>query len=266
MAVPAPEQLRRSSPWPADRRGRGGCTSAAAPPSRGRAFHEQLGWAIREAATRGVRLDAAPADLDHMVARRRVAYKHLFLDNGATGRTWPGPGSTAFRKGGDDPNPAVSHLFIHLSDRFARPELVRQAMALETELLHAGLTVVFSNRVSEPRTCGPNYFPQDMLLLYEYTENGQFLQKLAIRVLQTQTRLAAQGYRTGGKAPYGFTRVLVDAAGAEVQELRDGMTARLDGCRVALEPRRTRARSGPGCTSWTCSGRSGGGCTRSPTT
>ena len=39
-------------------------------------------------------------------------------------------------------NPAVSHVFIHLSDRFARPEQAIQAMALETELLYAGQTIV----------------------------------------------------------------------------------------------------------------------------
>lgn len=107
---------------------------------------------------------------------------------------------------------------------------------MELELLLAGLTIVFSNRTSEPRDRGVYHFDRDILLLHEYTQNGEFPNKLALRVLQTQARLARQGYRTGGRAPYGFIRVLVDAQGVEVQELPVGTTARREGCHVVLKP------------------------------
>ena len=199
-------------------------------------IHEQLNWAIAEAGKLEVGLQGTPADLNEMVQRGLCQHKAIFLDDGVTGSDLNRPGFVAFCREALI-NPAVSHLFVHMSDRFARPELATQAMQLETKLLLAGITIVFHNRVSLPRERGQHYFAEDIQLLYEYTQNGEFLTKLATRVLQTQARLAQQGYRTGGSAPYGFVRVLVDSQGQEIQELLPGTTMRREGCHVILKPK-----------------------------
>ncbi len=199
-------------------------------------IHEQLAWAMEEAKRLGVRLDAAPADLDHMVANRLVSFKGIYLDDGISGSDLNRPGFVAFRRDARA-RPHVSHLFVHMSDRFSRPELAIQAMQLEIELLLAGLTIVFHNRVSEPRERGIHYFEKDILLLFEYTQNGEFLTKLSVRVVQTQLHLSRQGFRTGGFAPYGFIRILVDSQGHELQELPRGTTMRREGCHVRLKPK-----------------------------
>lgn len=155
---------------------------------------EQLNWAVAEAKKLGVRLDAAPADLEYMLARGLVEHKGLFLDDGVSGSDLSRPGFVAFRNAALA-DPRVSHLFIHISDRFARPEQAVQAMQMEIDLTLAGLTMVFSNRTSGPRERGQHYFERDILLLHEYTQNGEFLNKLAVRVIQTQARLARDGYR-----------------------------------------------------------------------
>ena len=123
----------------------------------------QLQWGISEAKERGVRLDASLEDLDHMLDHNLKQYKDIYLDNGA-GSDLDRPGFLAFRQAamGDH---RVSHVFIHMSDRFARPELAGKAMQLEIDLLLAGITVVFSNRVSQPRQLGNSYFGEDVLLL-----------------------------------------------------------------------------------------------------
>ncbi|MFY9586514.1 MAG: recombinase zinc beta ribbon domain-containing protein [Actinomycetota bacterium] len=198
-------------------------------------IHEQLAWTITEAARLGVRLDAAASDLDYMLTHGMQRHKGIYLDDGISGSDWNRPGFVAFRRDALT-NPRISHLFVHLSDRFSRPEQAVQAMQMEIELLLAGLTIVFHNRISEPRERGLHYFEKDILLLYEYTQNGEFLSKLATRIIQTQVHLARDGFRTGGAAPYGFIRVLVDAHGQEVQELPTGTTMRRDGCHVVLKP------------------------------
>jgi DNA invertase Pin-like site-specific DNA recombinase len=196
---------------------------------------EQLAWAVAEASKYAITLDGCSRDLDHMLAHGLQHFKHIYLDDGISGSNVNRPGFIAFRQEALA-NPAISHLFIHLSDRFARPEQAVQAMQMEIDLVMAGLTLVFANRVSEPRERGVHHFDRDILLLYEYTQNGEFLVKLATRVVQTQLHLARQGYRTGGCAPYGFIRVLVDGQGNEIQELPAGTTMRREGCHVILKP------------------------------
>lgn len=196
---------------------------------------EQLNWAIAEAAKAQVRLDAAPADLQHMVGHGLTHYKHIYLDDGITGSDLNRPGFVACRQEALRDS-RVSHLFIHISDRFARPEQATEALMQEITLLLAGVTIVFGNRVSLPRERGLHYFDRDILLLYEYTQNGEFLTRLATRVVQAQVNLARRGFRTGGSAPYGFTRVLVDAQGNEIQELPEKTTIRREGCHVSIKP------------------------------
>src|SRR4051794_33038201 len=113
---------------------------------QGTGIHAQLEWAVTEAKRLDLKLDAGPADLNHMLDHKLVRYKGIYLDDGITGADLQRPGFPAFRR---DPTSdrRVSHVLIHMTDRFARPELSTQAVQMEQELLYAGITVVFSNRV-----------------------------------------------------------------------------------------------------------------------
>lgn len=170
-----------------------------------------------------------------MVERGLTHYKHIYLDDGITGSDLNRPGFVACRQEALR-DLRVSHLFIHISDRFARPEQATEAMMQEITLLLAGVTIVFGNRDSLPRERGLHCFDRDILLLYEYTQNGEFLTRLATRVVQAQVNLARRGFRADGSAPYGFTRVLVDAQGNEIQELAEKATIRREGCHISIKP------------------------------
>ena len=85
-----------------------------------------------------------------------------------------------------------------MPDRFSRTELGSQAMQIEQELVYAGVTVVFSNRVSKPRRKGETYFGEDMQMLYSHMESGDYLNKLAVRVIQTQVGLAKKATGPAG--------------------------------------------------------------------
>jgi len=199
-------------------------------------IRNQLEWAIAEAARLTVRLNANVDDVDHLEATGLKCFKDVFLDDGVSGADLDREAFTLFRKAALQ-DASVSHALIYKADRFARPELAAQAMQMETELLLAGITVIFHNRVSEPRERGLHYFAQDVQLLYEYSLSGQFLEDLAERVLRAQANLASNGFWTGGIAPYGFGRVLVDTSGNVVEELPDGTYVRRAGCHVRIRPK-----------------------------
>src|SRR5688572_2668759 len=106
-------------------------------------MYSQLEWAVAEAARYGVRLDADRHTLDQMLAQHLTQLRHIYIDDGRSGADLNRPGFTAFRRDAVR-DKAISHLFIHMSDRFARPEIATEATRLEQDLLYAGLTIVFS--------------------------------------------------------------------------------------------------------------------------
>jgi hypothetical protein len=196
----------------------------------------QLGWAIAAAQHHCIALDAAVADLAHMQTLRLHSYKAIRLDDGITGSDLSRPGFLAFNRDALADS-AVSHVFFFKRDRFARPDDAMQAAQIEKKLLRAGITVVHSDGVTLPLRRGEQNILRDLELLLAYYQGGEELRKHAERVLGAQQKLAEGGYRVGGNAPYGFARVLVDAAGTVLEELPPGKTVRQPGCHVRVMPK-----------------------------
>src|ERR1700687_1060846 len=196
----------------------------------------QLDWACTESARLRVSLDASRSDLRYMQEHRLSSYKDLRLDDSITGADLERPGFLQFNRDavGDRTH---SHVFIHKRDRFARPEDAIAMVSIEKKLLLAGITIVFSDAVSEPMERGRQYPERDIAMLLGYYESGVFLTKLAERVLDKQRLLALEGFRTGGNAPYGFVRVLIDGRGQVVEELPPGRRVRQAGCHVRALPK-----------------------------
>jgi DNA invertase Pin-like site-specific DNA recombinase len=198
-------------------------------------IRNQLEWAITEAAKHKVSLDAELQDVDHMEQDGLKEFKGIFLDDGVTGANLQREAFTLFRKTALRDR-GVSHLFIYKSDRFARPEQAIEACSMESELLLGGITIVFHNRVAKPRERGERYLAEDVQQLFEYHQSGQFLPDHAERILRARATLADRGFWTGGPAPYGFGRVLVDAEGNKIQDLPEGTSVRREGCHVRIVP------------------------------
>ena len=193
----------------------------------------QLRWALDAAPTFGVKTHVTQADAARLLAERKHEHGNLYLDDGITGADLDRPGFTALRKRALR-DATVSHIFIHMPDRFARPEDALDAVRLQTELQKAGLTVVFSTNVGRPRRRGESNIGEDLQMYFQYHESGEFLRKLAQRVIERHVILAEAGYRTGGRPPYGFERVLVDGSDNVRQVLPEGMLVRMEGCHVRL--------------------------------
>ena len=112
-----------------------------------------------------------------------------------------------------------------------------QAATCEKKLLEAGITIVFSDVISLPLRLGAQHIMRNLELLLGCYQGGEELRKHAERVLGFQKMLAEGGYRTGGNAPYGFIRVLVDGNGNILEELPPGKTVRQQGCHVRVVPK-----------------------------
>jgi hypothetical protein len=191
---------------------------------------------MKMAAEMGVALNASLADLQHMQENRLHKFKDIHLDDAKSGADMTRLGLTSLLSDAIS-DQTISHIFIYLPDRLARPEEPLEAALMQNRLSNAGITIVFSDRILPPRQRGENHFVQDMKSLYDYTEAGDYLNRLAQRVIAGQIQCAQAGGWTGGRAPYGFVRVLVDADGKEIQELSDRMRIRKPGCRTKIKPK-----------------------------
>ena len=191
----------------------------------------QLEWAIAEAGRRKLPIDASQADLAYMVQDRISSYKSLRIDDGISGADMGRPGFQAVLRDIRS-NPKILQVFSYRRDRLARPEDALQMATIECDIRKNGVTFVFNNGDSGPMDASNPDLGELMKLVVEYHQNGEDLRKLAERVLDTQRLLARDGYSTGGNAPFGFVRVLVDATGTEVMELVPGRRVRQQGCHV----------------------------------
>lgn len=196
----------------------------------------QLDWATGAARANDVTLIASETDLSHMLSHRLHRYEAIRLDDGVSGSDLSRPGFVALI---DDAlkDRAISHVFFYKRDRFARPDDALKAAQIEKQLRLAGITLVHSDGIAGPLRRGEQDLVRDLEPLLAYYQGGEELRKHAERVLDFQQKLAADGYRVGGNAPYGFVRALVDSAGRVLEELPRGKTVRQAGCHVRAIPK-----------------------------
>lgn len=163
-------------------------------------------------------------------------YKGIYLDDALSGDDLERPGLKAlvadYHRHQDR-----SHLFTFKRDRLGRPDSPLDMMVVEEGLRRAGITIVRSDGVSQPLITGEENLGELVMMLFEYQRAGQFLRDLSEQMIRTQLQLAGKGRWTGGNAPYGFVRVLVNAQGEILEELPRGKRVRQDGCHVLIVPK-----------------------------
>jgi hypothetical protein len=196
----------------------------------------QLEWGLAEAERLEVDVEGNPADLQQMLKDGLTSYKSLRLDDAVTGGDLSRPG---FRAVNEDAlrDPTISHVFFHKRDRFARPQEAMEAVLIEKKLSTSGITIVFSGKIVPPVERGEGELSNDIALVLDYHQSGQFLRTLAERIVATQRQLAELGFWIGGRPPLGFVRILVDASGNEIEELAPGRRVRQKGCHVRIKPK-----------------------------
>ena len=191
----------------------------------------QLEWGAMEADKLQLHYEASQADLDYMIRNRVSSHKSLRIDDGISGAELDRPGFQAVLHDVTT-STRISHVLAHRRDRLARPEDALKMATIERDIRHQGVTFVFSNGIGGPMDANNPDLGDVLMLVVEYSQNGEELRKTAERVLDAQRFLADCGHSTGGDAPYGFVRVLVDAAGKEIEVLTPGRRVREPGCHV----------------------------------
>ena len=86
-----------------------------------KSLSQQLDWAVARANEVGITLDASQDDLALMQKNCICRYKDMYVDDAITGANLSRPGLSALRTE-VIADRSVSHLFIYLPDRLARPE------------------------------------------------------------------------------------------------------------------------------------------------
>ncbi len=184
-------------------------------------------------------LDATLEDLQYAQANRLKKYKDIYLDDALSGDDLERPGlQSLIEDYHRDKN--YSHLFTFKRDRLGRPDSALDMMVIEDRLLRAGISIIRSDGVSQPSIDGDANFGELITGCFEYQRAGQFLRDLAEQMIRTQLQLAAMGRWTGGNAPYGFVRALVNERGEILEELPRGKRVRQTGCHVLIVPKDER--------------------------
>ena len=79
-------------------------------------------------------------------------------------------------------------------------------------------------------------FSSSILKLLKRAMAAEYSRELSVKTFAGQCSLVRTGFRTGGTAPYGLRRLLLDANGAPKGELAHGQYKNIKGERVVLKP------------------------------
>jgi DNA invertase Pin-like site-specific DNA recombinase len=196
---------------------------------------QQLEWARSAAKKLGVSFQGTNADIEQM---QRDGLNHcadIFMDDAVSGGDLTRPGFQAFLAAAIEDR-SVSHVFAFKRDRLGRPQSLLQMMSFEQQVISSGVTLVTHDRTYSPEELKDNEMSYLIGGLIEYQEHGRFSPRLGDRIVFVQQSMAAKGLSTGGRAPYGFRRALVDQNNSFVQWLADGENIRRAGHHVRFLP------------------------------
>ena len=196
---------------------------------------QQHGWAREAADKRGVTFRGTLADVEEMRRRRQIHCQDIYMDDSVTGGDLSRPGFLQFLADATNDR-TVSEVFVFKRDRLGRPQDVLRMVMLERDLILSGVTLVTHDRVYTPEDVKANEMAYLITSLVEYQEHGKFSPRLGDRMIFIQSAMAAKGYSTGGRAPYGFARALVGPGDEFVQWLDDGEKIRRPGHHVRFLP------------------------------
>lgn len=191
---------------------------------------------LLRAAARNVGMDLQISQdaLTSAIAFRKTEVGSLYLDFGISGyfdSTRPGYQKFLKRALSDA---SITHVFTPARDRIARPEDAAEFASREHRIRAAGKTLVVGTKVLLPLRRGDDNIVDTITASLEYGQGRAYLDGLANKMVAVKAHKAKAGCWTGGRAPYGFVRVLLDPQGCVVRALKDGESIRQPGYTVSL--------------------------------
>ena len=182
----------------------------------------------------GVALPVSQEALTRAIVLRQNEIGPLYLDFGISGyfdSTRPGYQKFLHRALNDS---AITHVFTPARDRMARPEDAAEFASREHRIRAAGKTLVVGTKVLPPLHRGDDNLVDTITASLEYGQGRAYLDSLANKMVAVKANKAKAGCWTGGRAPYGFVRVLVNPQGGVERALKNGESIRQPGYTVSL--------------------------------
>ena len=199
---------------------------------------QQLEWARATAEKTGVSFRGTIADIEEMKRKRLHQLHSIYMDDAVTGGDMTRPGFLQFLADAQS-DPTITHAYVFKRDRLARPQDALAMVMLERDLIKSGVTLVTHDRTHTPADVKANPTAYVITALIEYEAHGSFSPRLGDRIVFVQRSMARKGFSTGGQAPYGFARALIDPSDTFVQWLADGENIRREGHHIRILPRDT---------------------------
>lgn len=203
--------------------------------------HEQtpaqyVSWAIRESERLELDFNGTPEEINRMVTDGLAVSGDLYFDYCVSGNELSRPALDALlaevRR-----DLRVSHIFIPNRDRLMRPDDAIDGLRLEKEIRECGVTIVYMGLVLGPLKFRERIdIGESISAIVDFHNSGKFRTDLSEKMIYAQLQLAANGYSTGGRAPFGFRRHLVRSDGTLVRQLSDGEVVRQAGHHVMWLP------------------------------
>lgn len=199
-------------------------------------FEEYVRWCQQKAKELGLEFHATEGQIDAMIRSKRYVDGDIIIDFGIAGDELDRPGLKAlFAIIERDKH--ISHVLCPRRDRLTRATDPAESMRLENHLSRLGVWLVFLDDTVPPIKVGdaPEIDRLVKSVVGSYTSSKE-VRELARKSVFAKLRLARDGHSAGGRAPFGFERWLVDAAGRHVERIADKHAVSGPGCHVDWLP------------------------------
>ncbi len=226
-------------------------TNRQSRPEKGRAlfYHRDSGgkhettpgeyviWAQNYSIQHGLNFDGTPDRIMEMIRSGAASHGDLFLDWDVSGNVIDRVGLNKFFAEVER-DCSVSHVLIPRPDRLARPEEIEIGVAYERRIRqHLGADLIFTNRECRRIRRGESMgFGEWVTSAAEYEQAAKFRIDLADKMIRSAIARAKEGYSTGGRARYGYSRWLMGPNQVLERKLKAGEFVRGAGYHVVQIP------------------------------
>jgi DNA invertase Pin-like site-specific DNA recombinase len=166
-----------------------------------------IGYVRRSTDRQEESLDQQRAKLEAFASARGWELVEVFADDAISGSDMDRPG-LAKLLADTEKRPDVGAVLAWDRNRLARPKDPVAGLMLERRILQAGKRVFYVGSGQE----AVRSFTSDLVGLVEHHQNGDYLRKLSRDTMRGSLSRAQRGLWAGGAIPYGYDRLILDAA------------------------------------------------------
>ena len=172
-------------------------------------------------------LSQQQAKLEAFATQRRFRLVMVYEDEAISGSDMDRPGLSALLQRVESDR-SIHAALVWDRNRLARPKDAIDGVVLERRILKADKRIFYASSNQE----AGRSFADSITSLVENHQNGDYLRKLSRDTMRGVVRRAERGHWPGGRVPFGFDRLLLDADGKPKRIVRENC----DGSQSIIEP------------------------------